>query len=298
MEQLALAVRAISALNSLVGRVFAWLSLAIVLVCFVVVVAALRVPRHPPLPAGPLRLAVGRDVHRRRRLRHAARRPCAGRYPLPRLVATRQRHRRPHRRRRLPLPFIIVVLVYAWPYVARSWRLYEGSANIGGMPGLFILKTFIIVFCVVVGLQGHRLGLPLRSSSSPAREDLLPPESALQPRAKPSLMDHRPPRRDPLRPHVRRRHRHAAAWLPRRLQPRRHGADLRADRLAARRLRPLQLRLGHHPLPRHHDQRSAGLGAALHLHGRDAGAHRHRRAAAAHHGQALRQPARRPRLSR
>src|SRR5690606_14012753 len=36
-------------------------------------------------------------------------------------------------------PFIIMVLLYAWPYVMRSWRLFEGSANIGGMPGLFIL---------------------------------------------------------------------------------------------------------------------------------------------------------------
>ena len=45
------------------------------------------------------------------------------------------------------LPFMIVVFIYALPYVERSWRLYEGSANVGGMPGLFVLKSFILVFC-------------------------------------------------------------------------------------------------------------------------------------------------------
>ena len=36
----------------------------------------------------------------------------------------------------------------------RSWRLWEGSANVGGMPGLFVLKSFILFFAVDVGLQG------------------------------------------------------------------------------------------------------------------------------------------------
>jgi TRAP-type mannitol/chloroaromatic compound transport system permease small subunit len=52
------------------------------------------------------------------------------------------------------LPFMIVVFLYGLPYVQRSWRIWEGSANIGGMPGLFVLKTFILVFAILVGLQG------------------------------------------------------------------------------------------------------------------------------------------------
>ena len=52
------------------------------------------------------------------------------------------------------IPFVLVVGTFGWTYVARSWRLYEGSANIGGMPGLFVLKSFILVFCVLIGLQG------------------------------------------------------------------------------------------------------------------------------------------------
>jgi len=70
-------------------------------------------------------------------------------------------------------PFLIVVATYGWNFITRSWRLYEGSANIGGMPGLFILKSFILVFCVLVGLQG--LAVLARSILVLAgREDLLP----------------------------------------------------------------------------------------------------------------------------
>jgi TRAP-type mannitol/chloroaromatic compound transport system permease small subunit len=72
------------------------------------------------------------------------------------------------------MPFILVILIYAWPYVMRSWRLFEGSQNVGGMPGLFVLKTFVIGFCVVVGLQG--LAWAARSILVIAdREELLPP---------------------------------------------------------------------------------------------------------------------------
>ena len=66
-----------------------------------------------------------------------------------------------------------MVVVYAWPFVTRSWRFYEGSANIGGMPGLFILKSFILVFCAVVLIQG--VALAFRSILVLAgQEELLP----------------------------------------------------------------------------------------------------------------------------
>jgi TRAP-type mannitol/chloroaromatic compound transport system permease small subunit len=72
------------------------------------------------------------------------------------------------------IPFVIVVWMYAFPAVRRSWGFYEASANIGGMPGLFILKTFILVFAVLVGLQG--IAMAARSILVLAdREELLPP---------------------------------------------------------------------------------------------------------------------------
>jgi TRAP-type mannitol/chloroaromatic compound transport system permease small subunit len=52
------------------------------------------------------------------------------------------------------LPFTYIVYTYSLGFVQRSWRLYEHSANVGGMPGLFVLKSFIIVFAVLVALQG------------------------------------------------------------------------------------------------------------------------------------------------
>ena len=64
----------------------------------------------------------------------------------------------------------------------------------------------------------------------------------------------------------------------------------------ARRIRPDDPRGAHRALLRHHDQRDAGGGAAVRLHGRDARALEDRRGAAHDDGRALRRAARRPRL--
>jgi TRAP-type mannitol/chloroaromatic compound transport system permease small subunit len=60
------------------------------------------------------------------------------------------------------------------PYVQRSWRLMENSANVGGMPGLYVLKTFILVFIALVALQG--LAMLIRSILVLAKRDELIPE--------------------------------------------------------------------------------------------------------------------------
>ena len=52
-------------------------------------------------------------------------------------------------------------------------RLHEASGNVGGMPGLYILKSFILVFVAVIALQG--IAMALRSILVlRGREDLLP----------------------------------------------------------------------------------------------------------------------------
>jgi TRAP-type mannitol/chloroaromatic compound transport system permease small subunit len=173
VRQLALAVRLISAVNRVIGLIFSWLSLGIVLVCFVVVVQ--RYALHTTQLwmqdlyiwlSGAMFTAVAgfamlRDDHVRVDIlyRSWSTRGKA----IADLIGVAI----------FLIPFVYVVLVYAWPYVARSWRLFEGSPNIGGMPGLFILKSFVIVFCVGVGLQG--LAWALRSILVLAgKEDLLP----------------------------------------------------------------------------------------------------------------------------
>ncbi len=52
------------------------------------------------------------------------------------------------------LPVTVVVGVWSWPYVARSWATGEGSAEASGLPFLYVLKTAIPAFAVLLGLQG------------------------------------------------------------------------------------------------------------------------------------------------
>jgi TRAP-type mannitol/chloroaromatic compound transport system permease small subunit len=61
----------------------------------------------------------------------------------------------------LALPMLIVVFNVALPYVETSWTRLESSREAGGLPGLFLLKTVIPLFCVLVGLQA--LALAARS---------------------------------------------------------------------------------------------------------------------------------------
>lgn len=173
MQALAWLVRAISGLNRIVGEVLSWLALGCVLVCFTVVVQRyafatstlwmqdLYVWLGGAMFTGVAGFALMRDDHVRVDIFY---RPA------------------PVRKKAMAdlfgvvfflLPFIYVVFHYSWPAVARSWGYQEASANIGGMPGLFVLKGFIIVFCVLVGLQGLAMGA--RAVLALAnREDLLP----------------------------------------------------------------------------------------------------------------------------
>lgn len=42
----------------------------------------------------------------------------------------------------------------AWDYVFSSWRFHEASLETGGLPGLFILKSLILVMPVLLILEG------------------------------------------------------------------------------------------------------------------------------------------------
>jgi TRAP-type mannitol/chloroaromatic compound transport system permease small subunit len=54
----------------------------------------------------------------------------------------------------LLLPFMLVLLWFAVPYVARSWSILETSRETSGLPGVYILKTLIPAFAVLMALQG------------------------------------------------------------------------------------------------------------------------------------------------
>jgi TRAP-type mannitol/chloroaromatic compound transport system permease small subunit len=57
----------------------------------------------------------------------------------------------------LLLPVVGLIFWVSLDYVADSWARLEESREAGGMPGLFLLKTVILGFCVLLGLQGLSL---------------------------------------------------------------------------------------------------------------------------------------------
>jgi TRAP-type mannitol/chloroaromatic compound transport system permease small subunit len=61
----------------------------------------------------------------------------------------------------LLLPLVAVVVFVSHDYVLDSWRRLEVSREAGGLPGLFLLKSVILLFCLLIGLQG--LSLAARS---------------------------------------------------------------------------------------------------------------------------------------
>lgn len=173
MRAIALAVRAISALNTALGHVFAWFALGVVLVCFTVVALRyalsigfiwmqdLYVWLNGMMFTGIAGYALLKGQHVRVDIFY---RPASERakawinlFGCAFLLG----------------PFITVVLAWSWNFVGRSWQFAESSSNVGGMPGLYVLKSFVIVFAVTVGLQG--IALALRSVLVLAgRQDLLP----------------------------------------------------------------------------------------------------------------------------
>ena len=54
----------------------------------------------------------------------------------------------------LLLPFTLVLLWLSLPFAARSWTILEGSQETSGLPLVFLLKTFIPLFALLMALQG------------------------------------------------------------------------------------------------------------------------------------------------
>lgn len=54
-------------------------------------------------------------------------------------------------------PMLAVIGWVSWGYVAKSWADGETSFQAGGLPAVYILKSVIPLFCLLVGLQGLSL---------------------------------------------------------------------------------------------------------------------------------------------
>lgn len=64
----------------------------------------------------------------------------------------------------LLVPVCILIWWSAWPYVVNSWNVFEGSKETSGIPAVYLLKTLILAFALLVSVQG--ISLALRSALS------------------------------------------------------------------------------------------------------------------------------------
>jgi|TARA_R110000824_G_scaffold319565_1_gene506582 TRAP-type mannitol/chloroaromatic compound transport system permease small subunit len=143
----------------IIGKVFSWLALAIVIVCFTVVVQRylfaisyvwmqdLYIWLNGAMFTAVAGFALLRDDHVRVDIFY---RPAKLRTrAITDLIGVVI----------FLLPFTWIVYIYSMPFVQRAWSYHEGSANVGGMPGLYILKTFIIVFAALIAAQGIAMAI-------------------------------------------------------------------------------------------------------------------------------------------
>ena len=69
----------------------------------------------------------------------------------------------------LLLPFALVLLWLSLPFAARSWAILERSQETSGLPLVFVLKTLIPVFAVLMALQGIAQAIKAANALARAR---------------------------------------------------------------------------------------------------------------------------------
>ena len=62
------------------------------------------------------------------------------------------------------MPMAAIIFFSSLPYVSASWRVFEGSSEVGGVPALFLLKSLLPITALLLLLQG------LASSAALARQ--------------------------------------------------------------------------------------------------------------------------------
>ena len=53
----------------------------------------------------------------------------------------------------LLLPSMAALAWWSWPSVRNSWSILEGPISVGGIEAVFLLKSLIPLFCLLVALQ-------------------------------------------------------------------------------------------------------------------------------------------------
>ena len=73
----------------------------------------------------------------------------------------------------LLMPFMLAVIWFTWPYALRSWAIFEGSREAGGLPLVYLLKSAIVLFAAQLLLQGFSQAIRAAhalAGSAPAAE--------------------------------------------------------------------------------------------------------------------------------
>jgi len=68
----------------------------------------------------------------------------------------------------LLLPSMLVLLYWSWPSVRNSWKILEGPISVGGIEAVFLLKTLIPAFSILVILQSLSLLARLLLGKAPS----------------------------------------------------------------------------------------------------------------------------------
>jgi len=51
------------------------------------------------------------------------------------------------------LPFMLFIYWISWEYIIASWSVHESSREAGGLPGVYLLKTMILVMATLLIMQ-------------------------------------------------------------------------------------------------------------------------------------------------
>lgn len=57
----------------------------------------------------------------------------------------------------LLIPSMTAFLYWSWPSVRNSWAILEGPISVGGIEAVFLLKSLIPAFCILILLQSLSL---------------------------------------------------------------------------------------------------------------------------------------------
>lgn len=71
----------------------------------------------------------------------------------------------------LLIPSMLALLYWSWPSVANAWKILEGPISVGGIKAVFLLKSLIPAFCLLVILQSLSLLIRLLLVRRPRHVD-------------------------------------------------------------------------------------------------------------------------------